>query len=151
MNTDNLNRWLSLGANLGVIVGLLVVAYEIRQNSDFLIAQGRAVREEGKRSAYMIGIQSPELRTAIVKTENGEATTREEDLLIYSFFMNSFNQYQASWLEYRDGRIELEDLGPAGWRQDFREFPRMREQWESVKFRFRRDFVAWYDENIVVE
>jgi hypothetical protein len=31
MNTDRLNSWLSLGANLGVLAGIILVAYEINQ------------------------------------------------------------------------------------------------------------------------
>ena len=34
MNADRLNRWLSLVANVGVLVGIIFLAVEIRQNSD---------------------------------------------------------------------------------------------------------------------
>jgi hypothetical protein len=34
MDSDRLNRWLSLGANIGVLVGIIFLAVEIRQNSD---------------------------------------------------------------------------------------------------------------------
>ena len=34
MDSDRLNRWLTLGANIGVLVGIIVLAVEIRQNSD---------------------------------------------------------------------------------------------------------------------
>ncbi len=33
MDSDRLNRWLTLGANLGVLVGIIILAVEIRQNS----------------------------------------------------------------------------------------------------------------------
>ena len=39
MNNDRLNRWLSLGANFGVLVGLILLVYEVRQNSDLMRAQ----------------------------------------------------------------------------------------------------------------
>ena len=34
MDSDRLNRWLSLGANVGVLVGIIFLAAEIRQNSN---------------------------------------------------------------------------------------------------------------------
>jgi hypothetical protein len=34
MDSDRLNRWLSLGANIGVLIGIIFLAVEIRQNSD---------------------------------------------------------------------------------------------------------------------
>ena len=39
MNNNRLNRWLSLGANFGVLVGLILLVYEVRQNSDLMRAQ----------------------------------------------------------------------------------------------------------------
>jgi hypothetical protein len=39
MNTDNLNKWLALGANFGVLIGLILLVYEVRQNSELMRAQ----------------------------------------------------------------------------------------------------------------
>lgn len=36
MESDRFNRWLTLGANVGVIVGLVLVAYEINQSGTSL-------------------------------------------------------------------------------------------------------------------
>jgi hypothetical protein len=36
MNLENLNKWLSLAANLGVIAGIIFLAIEIRQNQESL-------------------------------------------------------------------------------------------------------------------
>ncbi len=37
MDSDKINRWLTLGANIGVLTGLILLVTEIRQNS--LIAE----------------------------------------------------------------------------------------------------------------
>ena len=39
MNRASINQWLTLVANFGVIAGLLLVVFEIRQNSDLMRAQ----------------------------------------------------------------------------------------------------------------
>ena len=39
MNADNVNRWLILGANIGVLVGLILLIVELDQNSDLARAQ----------------------------------------------------------------------------------------------------------------
>jgi hypothetical protein len=36
MDSDRLNRWLTLIANFGVVVGLILLVVEIRQNTDFI-------------------------------------------------------------------------------------------------------------------
>ena len=43
MNLDNLNKWLTLIANVGVIAGILFLAYEIRQNTQMM--QAAAIQE----------------------------------------------------------------------------------------------------------
>jgi len=34
MNTDRVNKWLTLGANVGVLAGLILLVAEIRQNTE---------------------------------------------------------------------------------------------------------------------
>ena len=48
MNSDRLNRWLTLGANVGVLVGLIFVALEIRQANKIALVS----TELGVRDAY---------------------------------------------------------------------------------------------------
>jgi len=151
MKSDKLNQWLSLGANFGVIAGILLLAYEIRQNSEVLEAQGRSTRSEERRAAFAPFIENPELRTAVVKITNGDATTPEEDVLINVVWTNAFNVWEASWVEYQYGQLSLDDIPLDGWRHDFHNLPRMKEVWESRKFRVRRDFVEWMEMNIVAD
>ena len=39
MNPDNIGRWLTLGANLAVLVGILLLLTELRQNATMMQAQ----------------------------------------------------------------------------------------------------------------
>lgn len=39
MNVDNVDRWLTLGANIGVLVGLALLIVELGQNSDLVRTQ----------------------------------------------------------------------------------------------------------------
>lgn len=39
MDTDRLNRWLTLGANVGVLIGLAILIIELRQSSSIAAAQ----------------------------------------------------------------------------------------------------------------
>ena len=39
MDTEKLNRWLALAANIGMLIGLILLVYEVRQNSDLMRAQ----------------------------------------------------------------------------------------------------------------
>ena len=39
MNSDRVTRWRTFGANVGVVIGLIFLLFELRQNSDLMRAQ----------------------------------------------------------------------------------------------------------------
>ena len=48
MNTDRLNRWLTLDANNGVLIGIILLIVELDQNRNMVRAQTRnAIAAEG--------------------------------------------------------------------------------------------------------
>ena len=53
MNIEKLQGWLTLGANVGVLIGLGLLIYEIRQNSELMSAEIHSIRAEGKASRQM--------------------------------------------------------------------------------------------------
>lgn len=38
MNADNVNKWLTLSANIGVVIGLVLLIVEIGQNTEMMRA-----------------------------------------------------------------------------------------------------------------
>lgn len=56
MNSDKLNHWLTLGANIGVLAGIVFLALEIRQNSDLARLQfaedRQALWQEGEIAVF---------------------------------------------------------------------------------------------------
>ena len=46
MDSDRVNRWLTLGANLGVLIGLMLLIVEIEQNTDLVRAEIEQARSE---------------------------------------------------------------------------------------------------------
>ena len=65
--TDRLNRWLTLAANLGVIVGLIILIVEVRQNADLTRAQLLANRDD-LLAQIELSLASPESSAAWVKS-----------------------------------------------------------------------------------
>jgi len=51
VNLERIGGWLALIANVGVLTGLILVAYELRQNNQMLRAQASASRLEGTTAA----------------------------------------------------------------------------------------------------
>ncbi len=46
MKADSLNRWLTLSANIGVVIGLILLLIELDQNSDLVRAQIHQARSD---------------------------------------------------------------------------------------------------------
>jgi len=46
MNPDRLNNWIALGANIGVLLGIFVLIYELRQTQIEMKADSMAVRSQ---------------------------------------------------------------------------------------------------------
>ena len=52
MESDKVNRWLTLGANIGVLVGIILILIELNQNSDLMRAQMTQARGDNIMQTY---------------------------------------------------------------------------------------------------
>ena len=79
MDSDRLNRWLTLGANLGVLVGIILLIVELEQNREMMRAQTR-----NEISAEIVDLLShvatePQLASLLRRAdEGGEDLTPDE-------------------------------------------------------------------------
>jgi len=91
MDSDRLNRWLTLGANLGVLVGIILLIVELDQNREMMKSQTRNDLAMG-----IVGIQrgiseNNQLADVIARAEAGETLTPSETV---QFSARSFAMYR---------------------------------------------------------
>ena len=81
MDFSKLNQWLSLLANIGVLVGLLVVIVELRQTQDSIAASGHSARTDRNISQleWQVANGIAELRS---KFASGEDISETELILL---------------------------------------------------------------------
>ena len=86
MNLDNLNKWLTLVANLGVVVGIFFLAIEIRQNQqtleqtqaliqrdyDLAVVDNMQQVADSSDDIRMLVIQHPEIAALNIRGREGE-------------------------------------------------------------------------------
>ena len=140
---------MTLVANLGVVAGLVFLAFEIRQNSELLAVEARGVGEENRMRDELLILQTPELRTVLVKKNALLETTPEEEILYRVFQSTVLNGWQATWLEYEAGLIDIDGY-LARWRDQYW-FQEYQGRWQETKHRYRPDFVEWFDRNVAVD
>lgn len=105
MNFEKLNRWLTLGANLGVFVGLILLIAEMEQNSNLMRAQTHSARAQAKAGRQMDMANNGVLNTIRAKAAdagfpndpNALVNTTTEEILRLRDFYNARIDMIANW------------------------------------------------------
>ena len=109
MNTERLNKWLSLIANLGVVVGLIFLGFEIRHNTQATIASASEEITDQSLEYFSLGIDNQIVAQALYKrASGGELSGLEEDQLERHQYYN-FRVFQNVYLQYRRGFLDEDE------------------------------------------
>ena len=103
MDSDRLNRWLALAANIGVLLGVIFVAFELRQNTELAKAN---TRQEIAHDSFLpaLTIASDEgLAAALVKSESGEELSPVERQRLVTLVYATHVIYENVYFQYRSG------------------------------------------------
>jgi hypothetical protein len=147
------NDWKELLETTGmvaVILSLVLVAYELRQNTLMMKAQINQDRAQLAVTEQQGTFNSEFMPGILVKLSQGEALT-EEDMVRYRTYIRGFlrNQDNAYW-QYRQGLLG-ENI-PYSIRDAVREtignFTVSRQIWDSQKHTYTPEFVALVEDAI---
>ena len=145
MSAARVTRWITLLTNVSVVAGIILLAVEVRQNTDSLDeAQKQAAANAYQSRAFNIAsirlsnAQSPEMVSAITKFEaaGGEerpseslATLSPEDYMrIQQFYFALASIYDNNYYQYENGY-----LGEDRYRNvDSRVIARFSPTWEAL-------------------
>lgn len=141
MKSDKTNHWLSLGANIGVIIGLVLVAYEINQSGTHLQISASSGGVDNFAQAMDVLVQNEELSRLIYKAENAFHELDEFDKWRVSKYLDGFTSMaQQGYLVF----IAMDDVAEAsGFKDDWREnmrLPIFRDYWIRSEQRFKPEF-----------
>ena len=147
MKLDNLNRWLTLVANIGVITGIVFLAIEVQQNTTMIEAQMNQSRADSAQADARTIYDSdylPEILTAI---EQGRELD-DVQAMRFRHFLRGLNRAQDNqYRQYREGLLG-EDVARSVRnvvRGYIAENPLARERWEQVKYSYSDDYIALVD------
>ena len=146
MDKDRLNRWLTLGANIGVIAGILLLAYELQQNNELMGAEARYNRLIINTENYGRMAENPEFVELWLKSVDNEQLSRSEQARIDFFLVEAFLIREWSYKELPESELPIER-----WRRNHRQVERYKIVWEREKLNFDAGFVQFMEENVVKE
>ena len=147
MNYSRLNDWLVLLANVGVVVGLVLLIFEIRQNSEMMRAQITQSRAEASMSLASDYYNSDYLPAIYEKLRHGESTTPEEESRFRVYLRASLRNQENNYLQHLDGY--LGDHIPGNSAQAVRSILQVefaRRYWSDHRAIFDSEFARFVDE-----
>ena len=106
MDTGRLNRWLTLGTNIGVLIGIILLVVELDQNRDMIRAQTRNELSQGVVDLLSMSAENKELADAIVRANQGEELTPTEFHMYTARSEAVFRYWENAHYQYRQGMYD---------------------------------------------
>ena len=137
IGSDQLNRWLSLAANLGVIAGIVFLVVELRQNTEMMRAQSRTEMSQDTINMLTLNVNDQEYLEVIDRGLAGEELSPLEQ----TQFRRTYNAWIWHWnnLAYQH-RVGLYDdseyeLQIEIVRKDIDRLPGLKKHWCTNRLR----------------
>jgi hypothetical protein len=148
VDSDRLNRWLTLGANIGVVIGIILLIVELDQNRDMMRAQIRNELARGVSDFLPSIVDDREFADALVRAGAGEPLTPAEELQINAWYDQVFGYWQNVHYQYRHG---LYDEGEFSRHTEaiaavLEENPKSYSYWCNERLHFSVPFMEFMDD-----
>ena len=134
MNLDQLNKWLTLVANLGVLAGIVLVAFQLKENTDATRVQSAYALNDttiGGDIGCMGDTTADAVTTAYFKPQE---LTEAQVLQTWCYLELGVMAAQTTWFAYRDGRASQETWDAAqGSLLAYMDFGVGRIIWNNIK------------------
>jgi len=142
MNTDSANKWLMLAANIGVLIGIVVVAVELNQTQIAMQGQASTMRSQMATDLVKSGLDV-KLYELVEKLDSGQDLNTEElargsmyTISVLRLFENLHYQHEIGVLDNEIWAANLRGLGNICRGALFRSvFPRWGESTFSIGYR----------------
>jgi hypothetical protein len=147
MDSDRLARWLTLGANLGVLAGIILLIVELDQNRDMMRAQTRHELAMGIVDLLQVPASNEQLADVMYRANSGEDITPRE---LYQFHLRTnalFRYWENVHYQYRVGLYdEIEfDKQRNAWKASMTRSARAVQYWCKVRTLYSPEYTAEMD------
>ena len=152
MNQDKLSSYISLLANIGVLAGILFLAFEISQNTNMMRSQTRD-SVTAKQADYLFTIGGNLETAAIVRKGNSGALgadselTLDEQAAYFNLHHGILRIWENEYYQYQSGLFEMVEFQPrvTAWQSRIRSSSGLKEVWARVRQSFSPEFSELID------
>jgi hypothetical protein len=149
MKLEKFSSLLEALSSVAVVVTLVVLIVEIRQNTGALNAQSRQSVLVAAQTELLTSVDHPEMIAALSRPG---ALTAEENIQIDAYFTASMRSREFAWLQFGSGLIDEEQ-----WKTELAVIrsimssPRVRQWWSKLgRTYFSPEFAGFVDDLIEV-
>lgn len=103
MRADNMKDWLRIGADLTVVLGILLLAVQIRQNTRAVVAANSTAVTDQSLVFFAAGLDNQVVARAIQKYDDGEPLSSLERSQLARLQYLNFRGFEHAYLQYRSG------------------------------------------------
>ena len=144
MKKIDLGQMFHILANLGVLGGILLLAYELHQNNELMAVQARFNRLAINTENYTLRVENPDLAEAWKKAYGNEPLSSSERTLVEAFAMRVLLVREWSYKELPESEIPVER-----WKRNQNRVQQLRMVFEREKGDLDPGFVQFMEENVV--
>ena len=147
MDSNWANRWLTLGANFGVLVGIVLVLVQLDQNRDMIRAQTRDQIATALVELQIETGSNQQLVELLQRADDGEELTSAERRQVGYRYNALIRYWENVHYQYRQDlydEVEFESQRKA-WRRTFEVGPSITRYWCNESSLYSPEFAAELD------
>ena len=149
MKKIDLGQTIQIVASLGVIGGILLLAYELRQNNELLLVQaGERALENRSGALRRWADDSGDMMQLRFKAVRDDQLTTEEEWRVFLDAGSLFVLWEWEYQQFESGRLAY--IPVAGYRGTLNRWPYLVDLWNAqLRPVFSEDFVRFVDEELL--
>ena len=148
MNSDKVLRWATLAANLGAVVGLILLVLGLKQNETLMRAQTRNDLSVGIVDLFARVAEDSQLASVRRRADLGEVLTPDETYQYEIITRAFFRYWENVHYQYRQGLYDEAEFGRQreAWRNYAQSSPAVVKFWCAERNQFSPAFVSDFDQ-----
>jgi len=154
MKKIDLGQTIAIVANIGVIAGIILLAYELRQNNQLLEVQARQAMLERRTEINALLASNSDLAVVLAKAQADEALTPAENVQLSALNRRILASWEWQFGEYQRHVLSMDDLALGAWRATYHETANGRglpKVWEQWKTQASPEFIEFMESQVITQ
>ena len=148
MKKFDVGQTINTVANVGVIAGIVFLAFEVDQNNALMESEARRNRSAYAEQANLTLATDGELGSLLFRNIQGESLSELEWWRVDRFWFAGLTNLETGFFDLTDEELEIQSIR---WRRFYETNSILRETWANMSSILNPAFVSWFNEAVLVQ